>query len=605
MDPTPAEPPPGCLVLLLSLSAEMTASVVTGRGTAAASAVGRQLAAEVLEGLVRAVAAGHAVGPIDVAVLGYRTPKDGMLQLISLLPGGDPKPQFTPLARIAEQAALERGPENQPREWVGLPACEGESCAPAALARVYQLVSVWLTGRFTARAPVVVHCTTAGALDDVYIRVARSLQLLATAHGQPRVLHYVFDPEPESEVVERLAEVSVELPRKERAVKITRRAVFVNDWDVRDPLGALFAYSPQEDTVAWAWAGAGLSAAATMWTQKMGNAPDQWEDAFALDEATSVAAVADGASAGIYCSIWAQQLSQRFLTDRPDARDPAALDRWVNGLRAEWRTAINYSNLNWSKQAKVDQVGAAATLLGLELGPADARGRRPWRACAVGDASLFWVRANRLRATFPVVAADQFGSAPLLIRSNPGFRTLSLAAAGTCEPGDRFVLATDAVAARLFRSLVTGYDLDWGRFEALDEAEWCAEMDALRKANDMVNDDCTLVVLRVSAPAGGVAALNSGAGEEPEELPFADGEPLVEDVQASEPTGRVGARPRTGAPFLPEGELLAADIADADDWVVEEPSDLLEPGPEELPPHDNSQVARDDLPKPTDPGVGP
>ncbi|WP_410959326.1 hypothetical protein, partial [Salmonella sp. SAL4433] len=88
----------------------------------------------------------------------------------------------------------------------------------------------------------------------------------------------------------------------------------------------------------------------------------------------------------------------------------------------------------------------------------------PWRACAVGDASLFWVRGGRLLATFPVVAADQFGSAPLRVRSNPGFKTLAVAAAGTCQPGDRFVLATDAVASRLFKSAAIGPGPEWGRF---------------------------------------------------------------------------------------------------------------------------------------------
>src|SRR5262249_24448899 len=156
------------------------------------------------------------------------------------------------------------------------------------------------------------------------------------------------------------------------------------------------------------------------------NTPEQWEDAFAVDVPGGVAAVADGASTGIYCNIWAEQLSRRFLADRPEMRDPVLLNNWANGLRSEWRTAIKYGSLNWSKQAKVDQTGAAATFLALETGPADATGERPWRACAVGDASLFWVRAGRLVATFPVVAANQFGSAPLLIRSNPGFKTLAL-----------------------------------------------------------------------------------------------------------------------------------------------------------------------------------
>ena len=272
---------------------------------------------------------------------------------------------------------------------------------------------------------------------------------------------------------------AAELPENADAGKPARRALAMNHWDITDLWSAIFDYAWREDTVAWVGSG-GFSSSRAMWAQKMGNTPEQWEDAYAVDAPGGAAAIADGASSGIYCSIWAKQLSTRFLTDRPDTREPIFLNKWVNGLRTEWRTAINYSNLNWSKQAKVDQTGAAATLLTLETGPADADGRRPWRACAVGDASLFWVRDGRLLATFPVVAADQFGSAPLLIRSNPGFRTLTVAAAGTCQPGDRFVLATDAVAARLFKSSAAGPGPEWGRFETMTQDAWRAELDTLR-----------------------------------------------------------------------------------------------------------------------------
>ena len=570
MDPT--EPPPGCLVLLLRLSAGMTADVTTSRGEVPAFAAARQLADELLEGLVNTAVGGYAVGALDVAVLGYRTSEDGAPQLLSLLPDGDPKARFVPLARVAEMPAVPRGGEGQPRKWAVLPACEGEPCAGTALASVYQMVAVWLTGRFASRAPVVVHCTGPDALDEAYYCVARSLGLLATAHGPARLLHYVFDSAPESEQSERPAEVPTE--------PTARRAVFVNDWDINDPWDAIFTYAPHEDGVAWAEAGAGFAPAKSMWAQKMGNSPEQWEDAFALNEAGGAAAIADGASSGIYCSIWAQQLSRRFLSDRPDTRDPIPLNKWVNGLRTEWRTAINYSNLNWSKQAKVDQVGAAATLLGLELGPADEKGLRPWKACAVGDASLFWVRAGRLLATFPVVAADQFGSAPLLVRSNPGFRTVALGAAGTCEPDDRFILATDAVAARLFKSTAVGPGVDWTRLEALGEDEWRAEMDTLRSANDMVNDDCTLVVLRVSGGASEASASEaSRERERPEEVPTPSAEPPV-----------------AYAPGSPE--IASAFIAsDAGDLMIDLPHDPPAPLPDEPP------AARDGFPESTDPGV--
>jgi hypothetical protein len=455
MDETPAELPPGCLVLLLRLSADMTANVVTGRGEAVAFAAARDLADELLEGLVNTVAGGYVVGAIDVAVLGYRTGEDGSAQLFSLLPDGDAKPRFVPLTTVAGMPAEASEVEGAVRKWVALPECGGEPYPTAALAVVYLMVAVWLTGRFAARPPVIVHCTGTDALDDAYFRVARSFGLLTTGYGPVRLLHFVFasgsDPiplgavtvTPKIEPWASLFTTACELPENADAGKPIRRALAMNDWDITDLWSAIFDYVWREDSVAWVGSG-GFSANREMWAQKMGNSPEQWEDAYAVDAPGGVAAIADGASSGIYCSIWAQQLSRRFLTDRPDTREPISLNKWVNGLRTEWRTAINYSNLNWSKQAKVDQTGAAATLLTLETGPADEHGNRPWRACAVGDASLFWVREGRLLGTFPVVAADQFGSAPLLVRSNPGFRTLTVAAAGICQPGDRFVLATDA-----------------------------------------------------------------------------------------------------------------------------------------------------------------
>lgn len=566
MDPTPAEPPPGCLVLLLRLSSEMTADVVTPRGEMPAFVAARGLADELLEGLVNTAAAGYAVGALDVAVLGYRTTEDGTPQLLSLLPDGDPKPRFVPLAQICDMPAVPREGEGQPRKWAVLPACAGEPGAAAAFASVYQMVAVWLTGRYASRPPVVIHCTGADGFDDAYLRTARSLNLLTTAHGPTRLLHYVFAQDSLSAT-----------PFSEGESR-----VWVNEWDIGDPWDAIFTYAPREDSAAWADAGPGFTRGCAMWAQKMGNTPEQWEDAYALDEANGAAAVADGASTGIYCSIWAQQLSQRFLADRPDTRDPVALNKWVNGLRPEWRTAINYSGLNWSKQAKVDQTGAAATLLGLEVGPVDASGNRPWRACAVGDASLFWVRAGKLLATFPVVAADQFGSAPLLVRSNPGFRTVALSAAGTCEPGDRFVLATDAVAARLFKSTQSGAGVDWERFESLPEDEWRAELDVLRRGNDMVNDDCTLVVLRVNgthidevheAPHAEPPANEEVAGAAVASEDFAN-KLLAEEVPAREADTLLP--PPTETPS-PQADFISAD---AGDLMID-----LPPDPPEPPPH--------------------
>ena len=515
MDPTTAEPP-GCLVILIPLSAAMADDARVRlahretdgepdlhdlpKGFAA-----RFLADELLEGLVNTLAAGYAV-PLDVAVIGYSADEDRTPKLVSLLPDGKPRVQFTPLADVAGFPVESRSRDGDPRKWTTVPECSGTAPAAAALAEVYRLVSVWLTGRYAARPPVVIHCMGGEGLDDAYVHVARSLGLLATAYGPVRLLHVGFatgvkptlcglwlDAVPEPWAA--LFEVSAELP-PEAERRPARRVVSVNDWTVVDAWAALFDLAPVADMVAWTEPDAGrfFPTIRELWTQKMGNEPEEWEDAYATNAAGGVVAVADGASSGIYCRLWAGQLVTRFLADRPDMRDPLALGKWVHGLRGEWHAAIDYPALSWTKQRKVDETGAAATLLTLEVGPLDADGNRPWRASAVGDTCLFWVRDGNLHASFPLVAADQFGSAPLLVRSNPGHKTLALTTAGVCRPGDRFFLATDAIAARLFKSLALGPGPNWDEFETIDADAWRQELDVLRKANDMVNDDCTLVV---------------------------------------------------------------------------------------------------------------
>lgn len=604
---------PGCLLVLVRLSADMAECRVAAHDARErhedlpANVASRQLTDELVEYLVGLAGDGSAVGPFDVAVLGYRTGEDGSPQLFSLLPAGDATPRFVPLAQVANLPAEGRG-EGQPRKWAALPKCSGDPCAADALARVYLMVAVWLTGRFAARPPVVVHCTTADGLDEAYFRAARSLGLLSTGYGPVRLFHQVFAPAmepvpasprsaaPPGEPWGALFALSGELPESSDTGRPARRALAVNCWDLSDHWDAVFTSAWRADAVEWRDSG-GFSHSREMWAQKMGNSPDQWEDAFAVDAPGGAAAVSDGASTGIYCNIWAQQLSRRFLTDRPDTRDPVSLNKWVNGLRSEWRTAIKYSSLNWSKQAKVDQTGAAATLLALEVGPAGPAGTRPWRACAVGDASLFWVRDGRLLATFPVVAADQFGSAPLLVRSNPGFKTLALTAQGTCRPGDRFVLATDAVAVRLFKDAAAGPGPNWGRYERIPEDDWRSQLDRLRQANDMVNDDCTLVVLRVTGGADEPSGVVEEAEGAEEALPLAEAAEVAEpepvapepEAAAAPQEAEVGER-KDAPPRAPERE--AAISASAGDLMIDF---AHEPPPAEEPP-----AARDGFPESTD-----
>ena len=76
----------------------------------------------------------------------------------------------------------------------------------------------------------------------------------------------------------------------------------------------------------------------------------------------------------------------------------------------------------------------------------------------------------------------------------------AVATRGELGPDDLIVFATDATAQRLLADVESGTPPDWGRFWDLDQETWRREIEAIRDQNAMVNDDCTLVVLR--SPAG-------------------------------------------------------------------------------------------------------
>src|SRR5262245_39340334 len=315
MDPTTtAGPPPGCRVIRMPLWAAMPedASVRLAHRTVDGEPdlrdlpkgfAARFLADELLDALVNTHAAGYDVS-LDVAVIGYGADADGVIRFSSLLPDDEPKVRLIPLVELAGRPAEARIREGEPRKWTIAPdhvmraspfsddvlmtKDAGFAPAAAALAEVYRLVAAWLTGRYAARPPVVVHCTGGEGLDDAYARVARSLGLLVTAYGPTRLLHVVFAagveptlcglrPEGVPATWVALCELSAELPA-ELDGRPARRAVSVNDWSVLDTWSALFDLSPVEDSTAWAGPDAGRFSPIVreLWTQKMGNAPAEW-----------------------------------------------------------------------------------------------------------------------------------------------------------------------------------------------------------------------------------------------------------------------------------------------------------------------------------------
>lgn len=440
---------------------DLSAPAGGGDGRAAALDRARLFLDTLFDGLAGCAADGQLPCEFDVAAVGCRRSGDAA-EVVPLLPGT--VRAAVPLAGLLAADRPRRG-EGEPRRWLADATPGGEPAADAGWVAAHRVVSRWLSDNPAARPPVVVYCAFAPVDPEGQSAAERGVRAL----GRPLAPTVVFTHRPPDNDTADLPVAAV--------------------WEL------LFADHPPRVAVAEPTPEAPpFEVVREFHCEKLGNDPAQWEDGYATDPNAGRAAIADGASEGIYCRVWADLLSAGVVADAPD---PTRLGLWVSDRRAEWRRRIDYPKLNWSKQAKVDSTGAAATLLGLSVGPLTPAGGRVWRAMAVGDACLFWVRDGRLMLSFPLACGEQLGSAPDLLRTLTGRREPNpLTAGGVCRPGDLFLLATDAVAGHLFRLAEGGQPL--ARYADLSAEEWRQEATGLRRNGGMVNDDCTLLVLRVT-----------------------------------------------------------------------------------------------------------
>ena len=455
-------PPPGCLLALVSLAGPMAADVSTPMGEVPASFASRYVLDLLLDGLV---AAGPYSQNLEIGVYGYRGTPTG-LSFEWLLPTPEPTGALAAFDTLIGVEVPSRV-EGQPRKWIRGAEADGTPEPATALARAHRVLAWWAARHPDGRPPVFVHCATADGFNGQARAVVRAMRALSVPAGPTRVLEWTFAPGED--------------------------AGFPSD----DVWNMLFDAAETRPTIEPAVEPA-FAVERTFWSQKRGNEPKMWEDAFAVNEAATVAVVCDGASDGIFCRDWASRMAARFATDRPDLSNRAAVGAWVAAARRDWQAAINYPKLRVGQQDKANETGASATLLGLEVGAIRSGGDREWRATSVGDACLIHVRSPTDWLAFPLTASDQFNSNPTLLRTKLGMPAPPATfAGGTCQAGDLFFLATDAVAGKLLADAAE-QEIDWEAFATMVPEEWVARYDEYRDGGTMVNDDCTLLVLRVA-----------------------------------------------------------------------------------------------------------
>lgn len=261
------------------------------------------------------------------------------------------------------------------------------------------------------------------------------------------------------------------------------------------------------------------------WTPKRGNSEDEWEDGYLARPGEGLLALADGAGDGVFTRQWVRQLLDGYCRQPFPLDDSAAVASWIAEERRGWLEAIDYPSLRWSLQMKVDRSCAAATFLGFQIEPTDSEKGVGWSAWAVGDVCLFQVREGGLMSWFPVGNSSEFGMTPELYQSK-AIRPLPSAATlqGELLPEDLLFFATDALACRLLSATEQGEPPDWQGLWEGDQDSWVSQIEQDRDLGLIVNDDCTMVILRLPRES-----------QTPPEGPTTDGqEPTPEPVDLEE-----------------------------------------------------------------------
>jgi len=223
---------------------------------------------------------------------------------------------------------------------------------------------------------------------------------------------------------------------------------------------------------------------------------DTTEDAAAvrLDDWPIRGAVADGATESIYAGPWADRLVRGMVETEGT---PASVCEALAGWQDDWRAAVQERahDRPWYVQAKAE-TGAFATILGLSV-----RRNGTWRSLAVGDSCLFHVRGGEFLRSWPVDTPEAFSHRPALVPSRRGAALPDPATAqGTWQPGDAFLLATDALAAWIL-GLEQGADCLRRLLKSRSDAAIREIIRTARADGTLRNDDATLLVLEMNAPA--------------------------------------------------------------------------------------------------------
>src|SRR5215204_5625709 len=186
---------------------------------------------------------------------------------------------------------------------------------------------------------------------------------------------------------------------------------------------------------------------------KEGSAAEECEDAVAFDAGSLRFAVADGATEAFDARRWSARLAAEWVGAVRAPLTAGEFGPWLKEQGAWLHASWEGRKLSWYAEEK-RRAGSYAAFVGLRL---EASGRKmSWRAVALGDSCLVQRRGGEVLDAFPLDSHEAFNSMPPLVPSSEHSREAALARLvereGRAEPGDTFLLMTDALSAWYFET---------------------------------------------------------------------------------------------------------------------------------------------------------
>lgn len=240
-------------------------------------------------------------------------------------------------------------------------------------------------------------------------------------------------------------------------------------------------------------------------THKKAESREDCQDAWYQNEEIGRYAVADGATRSFFPKEWAQLLVEHFCeTALPFPKDDN-WKAWMKPIQEKWYTGVAERVRNRPRfylvESFVAQESAASTFIGLEFD----KDKEEWQAIIIGDSCLFHINKLGDFKPYLVLNSNAFDNRPEAFTSfekdnkfNPSF------VRGCANPGDKFILATDALAKWVLQHREAGkFNSGLNRLLQIESGTQFLEfVESSRVDEDirLVNDDVTLMTILVESP---------------------------------------------------------------------------------------------------------